>query len=310
MLKRQRQCGFSVPELMVAIAVGLVLLTLLMNTFVSNSKNAQVNMDRARLNIMMFQALNRMTTEVVRSGGWNVGSIQGWNTDYQIQINSAGNIISPGNPGSFPMVSSSDVGPIIIVGTGSGFSSGAARILSYNGTGASASGEILESFDGGPPPTVQIAGSSWAWGNPFNYADDGTNKLQILDDQATRSCILFTYDKYGDGIMHTSVGTNDRFGYRLQDNNGVGVVQQRTGGTTFTCTPGVNNTWIDITDVNEMNVTALQFTDTQTNFTANGKTVVQHDINISISANLIDDANAAYTTEASVLVRNNTLNLS
>ena len=189
MLKFKRAKGFSLIELLIASGISLILLALVISVFSNSAVHSQIDLRRGRLNIMIFDALNRMTTEVYRAGSWNVKAVTGWQTNFDVNITPSGNLISLGSPRSWPVVdSTTQVGPIIGVPSGT-HGDGRERLTDYDGSGASAGGENLVAFD--TSPTVNLPEGEWFWISPFSYEDDSTNKFQILDDTATRSCILF-----------------------------------------------------------------------------------------------------------------------
>ncbi len=297
--------GFSIVELMIALTIGLLLLTLVMGTFTSNMANGQVDMDRTRLNTMIFDALNQMGSEIARAGSWSATTVHSWGKG-TLTITQSNNTLTPENPGSFPIISPPAIGPIVIPLASAGYTSGAAQLTNYDGSGAPADGTILEPFVKEPEPPEDmftLLPNEWVWVSPFAYDNDTSHNLQIVDD----SCILFTYDKQNNGIIDTAEDNNDRFGYRLIDESGVGVIQKRIGGATFNCTSTTDNEWRNITDPNEINITQLAFSNVEPAllFTANGKAMQQQVINITISANLIDDsANAQSTKSETVVVRN------
>ena len=271
---------------------------MLFETFSQNNNTNQIDMRRVHLNLIVYSALNQMTSEIRRANGWNINTVNTWQLNYQLSIDSTV-LTLPGVAYTFPIVTTADTGPLIVSNL-SIAGDGIARLVAYNGTGTTATGQIIQSFNGAPPTTVQLSAGGWGWLNSFAYSGDTVNKFQILSDVSMASCILFVYDKTGDGIIHSK----DQFGFRLGSENGYGVVQMRTGGTTFSCTPDANNTWVDITDASEVNISALQFTDAPLTVTASGKTLTQHQITVSMTANLINDTNAAETKDETVFVRN------
>jgi prepilin peptidase dependent protein B len=78
------------------------------------------------------------------------------------------------------------------------------------------------------------------------------------DDATLGSCILYTYDANGDGLLDDQ----DIVGFRLDDDRG--VVQMRQQGdvaanTEHDTCDNADDTWLDLTDGNLIRVTALTF---------------------------------------------------
>lgn len=156
---------------------------------------------------------------------------------------------------------------------------------------------------------------------------------------ADNSCILYTYDLNEDTFVGMGTGVTitdatkqnnanmERFGFRLTP---AGSVEVRTGGSPFSCA-ATDGTWESVTNPNIVNVTALQFTQVNTNClnvtsgdswqsscsdttftgppayvapTAGDVMVESRQINISITGELYGDSSVSMSTVESVKVRN------
>lgn len=117
---------------------------------------------------------------------------------------------------------------------------------------------------------------------PANYTD--------IEIAAGNSCITFTYDADGDGVVDTSA-TDERFGYRL---NG-GAVEFRKEGKKCD-----ESGWEDLTDPNAVNITGLTFVQDLNYVTA----IAIRYIDITLSGHILNDPAVARTISERVRVRN------
>lgn len=116
-----------------------------------------------------------------------------------------------------------------------------------------------------------------------SYADVGTTGIG--------ECVVYTYDEThdddDDGGVSATVDDNEKFGFRLRDDGGVGVIDIRTQGDTInTCDDEVGATWTEITDKKLIDISLLTFN------MANSSC-----LNTSVTDGFDDDTNGATTDE-------------
>ncbi len=291
-----------------------------MNSFLTNAESSQEDLQNVRLNGAIYSALNGMTTQIARANSFSTTAASSYNAQYRLKVSPSDNLISPGSPGSLPptfpetSTANGQTGPIIITTKldengntiNNRYISGAARLTQYSGSGSSATSTNIQTWVEEPGPTsnvIDLEVGQWAWLNPFVYNTDSTNSLQIGTFAAENDCILFSYDKNNDAL----ITTDDQFGFRLAQQNGIGVIQKRNGGTPFSCAN--NSAWENITDANDIDVTTLKFTDTPTIFTVHGETMTIHNITIDIQARLVGNSDVSFTRSETIMVRNAGVNL-
>ncbi|MBE0469476.1 MAG: prepilin-type N-terminal cleavage/methylation domain-containing protein [Methyloprofundus sp.] len=155
--------------------------------------------------------------------------------------------------------------------------------------------------------------------NPFTI---GAANIQIPVD----SCILYTYDANGDGVVGTE--HTEYYGFKLQD----GRIQIRSSKAAETKTDCTGTGWETITDENKVNITSLTFSDNNSKcfnsttkklyapagedkscpatavagFSTAGDTLVEtREIAITLTGNVVGDAPVTKSLTANVKVRNN-----
>ncbi|RDV29320.1 prepilin cleavage protein [Alteromonas aestuariivivens] len=125
-------------------------------------------------------------------------------------------------------------------------------------------------------------------GSPSAFSDS----LQVSEftGEAADSCVLFSYDADGDGVLDGGVN-GDSFGYRLNNQQ----IEMRQNGSDCEATD-----WLDLTDSGVINVTGLNFALTET-VESNVTTTT---MTITLQAELVakDQISRQYTH--SFLVRN------
>lgn len=172
--------------------------------------------------------------------------------------------------------------------------------------------------------------------NPFTNRTAGLPAPldKVTDLYLSGSCILYSYDAtYSGGTAGTADTAIDFFGFRLNGGAVESITAASNLGNTSTTCANINN-WQDLTDSNVINVSALTFSETDsqcldatttTSWTfAAGDTVPPCDstaanyaaasndtlaetrqITITITANHVKDTTLTRTLTETVLVRNN-----
>lgn len=132
--------------------------------------------------------------------------------------------------------------------------------------------------------------------SPFNVT---AMNLQV---NGAKDCVLFGYDKNGDGLL-AALGTpldDEHYGFRLKDNK----VQARLTGANHSCT--IDADWEDLTDPSLVVVSALHFALSTKNVVVNANTtVVLRKVVITITGQMVGDPSVTQTVQRTVKVRNN-----
>lgn len=132
--------------------------------------------------------------------------------------------------------------------------------------------------------------------NPFN-----TNDVSI---NVGGDCLLLTYDQNGDGALPSiGAGTDDeRYGYRLMN----GAIQARPSGASYSC-GALAGAWLNITDPNVVQITALSFSQTNRIVTISSPatpTMTVRSVVISISGRLTANTSVTKTISEQIRIRN------
>lgn len=147
----------------------------------------------------------------------------------------------------------------------------------------------------------------WANANNDIGADANSNPFMAsgadITIGASNTCILFTYDRNGDGSL-PSIGSSsddERYGYRLSG----GAIQTRPWGASFSCS-AANSAWENVTDPTVVTITALTFTlTTQTLATGPGTAALNmRSVDISVTGQLVNDSTVTKTLTQHVRIRN------
>ena len=148
--------------------------------------------------------------------------------------------------------------------------------------------------------------------NPFTVLD--SSDIQILDyNTGTQNCILYSFDADENGLL----GTNEIFGFRMDDDNGVIDATTASPTDTSDCSSG---TWENFTDENVITVTDITFSndssqcrnnsdttnaDCYTTAPANGDTTVETGlVTVTIEAHLKGDTTSRKSLTDTINIRN------
>ena len=297
MLNSTRQTGFSMVELLITMGLSLVLMLGIYKVYSSFVASGFENLRQGNLTHELHSTMNTMSRELRRATTEVSYNEFDWDTDMALQLTDGeGNVmaITPGNPGSFPVVNTGDVGPIL--GAGPEFGSGRVQITSYNGSGASAQGVVLTPFQNLPPNGRLEPGEWFVVESSVKAYGENTRVLSSGD------CILFSYDKNKNLEIENDTNINEQFGFKITTTSGVGKIQKRSGGDFSDCSTG---TWVDVTNDKVINITNLNFTVADTNATnGNGDTISRKLVTISLTGQLIADSTLSKSLTNTVEIRN------
>jgi type II secretory pathway component PulJ len=259
---RSIHSGFSLVELLVSLATGLMLLAGVLGIFTATLDSQGNNLKMTRLNQELRTTMDLITRDLRRAGYWSLAADA---------MRPPGDLTPSGTSGNNKSFTSSET-PFApfgagIVGLKLMSAYGAATIDTYV-SGSEVQGDITTTFTA----ATAIPNSYWMIANPFTDPDTGGD----IDFSADDTCIQYTYDRNGD----TAIDSNEKFGFRLNS----GVVQMHTGGN-IDCSVGTG-TWSDVTS-NSISITDLAF--------ENGSTVC---LNLSDSSSDCDSTSGGYVAPA------------
>ncbi len=292
--------GFSMVELLVALATGLFLLAGVMGIFTSSLSSQGSTLKMTRLNQELRNTMDLMAREIRRSGYWHMAADA---------ASPPGDLIPNDFTGANIDFTSATGTPF------SAFGSGIVDLYIINGAGGVAipdnysNGELVRAdIEFNFPSTDPIDEGSWMILNPFTYPND--------DIVISGSCIIYAYDvnDSGDALNdRTSVTNDEKFGFRLNS----GIVQMHNqSGSAPNCS---NNTgWEDLTS-DSITISDLTFSDANNeciNLTDNpsdcgtvtpdtGDILLKiRQIDISLTGQLVSDSTVQRTFTETVRVRN------
>jgi type IV pilus assembly protein PilW len=148
------------------------------------------------------------------------------------------------------------------------------------------------------------------WANASSGAKTGTNSNPFMTNgvtiNATNDCILFTYDRDGDGAL-PSVGSgsdDEQYGFRLMNY----AIQGRPSGAAFDCATSASD-WENITDPNVVKITQLNFSRTSNAVDIDGvgagtSTISVSTVTITLTGQLASNASVSKTLTNTVKIRN------
>jgi prepilin peptidase dependent protein B len=119
---------------------------------------------------------------------------------------------------------------------------------------------------------------------------------------ASNTCILMSYDKNGSGTLPaiSAAADDERYGYRLTNN----AVQARPWGAAFNCAAAAS-AWENMTDVNAVKITTLNFALTTQAIAAGGSSTIGiRSVDITITGQLPTDSTVTKTLTEHIRVRN------
>ena len=128
--------------------------------------------------------------------------------------------------------------------------------------------------------------------DPANLLSQFSSSISVsaYPGEASNSCIVFSYDRNGNGMLDTVDG-NENFGFRLKD----GAVEIRIDGASC-----IDNGWENLSDDQVLEITQLSFELSQTI----DNNVVSNWVSISLQAKLVKNTQLSKQFNASFMVRN------
>jgi len=153
-------------------------------------------------------------------------------------------------------------------------------------------------------PSDDIRAGTWTISNPFRTIIADGSPISDYVDGETFSCILFTYDRDGDGL----IDDNERFGYRLRNDEPIAL--QVAQDSTAACDDGAgSDNWQNLNDTGIIEITAFNITQYSTPINPPNKPfkVTVHELQLEITGRLVKTVDGSIierTVRETVRVRN------
>lgn len=302
MLIMNRQKGFGIPELLIGIAVGMVIVAAAMQLLQTTLASSNDNIKMARVEQDLRQAMQMISRDLRRATAWdaavNVTRVS-MLVPLTISSNSGNVTVSTTESDDAGIDHLADIGDKAVNGT----------LIYMDAAGTLYKGTITAYSAG--TYTVNIA-TAWPAAVTTDGLPEGT--WSILRPEtgitfaASPSCVLFfyDYDSDDDGDLTDSSGAYEvtRFGYRMDNTNG--AVEIRTSSASDdTCSTG---SWEDLTDPDFVKVTAFTITENPANVsTSSGLTLGVREYTITLTGELKTDSTMTRTLKETIRVRNDSL---
>lgn len=133
-----------------------------------------------------------------------------------------------------------------------------------------------------------IAGLGTSTANPFGSVTTPTT-----------SCILYSYDTNGNGVLDTGSGNDERFGFLLN----AGVIKSRGGQADYNC--AVSDNWVPVTDDRSIRINELTFSLSTINTPiAGGRTLAIREVTITLAGQMASDPSIRQTLTQTVRIQN------
>lgn len=228
-----RQRGFSLIELLIALATGLTLLAGVLGVFSATVSSQGYNLGSTRLNQELRTVMDLAARDIRRAGYWGLASSAARPPGTLAPDATTGNVVLTNSDSAFEPFGASIAGLMILT------PSGTARITSYVSDSV-VNATVINNFTS----TTAIQPNSWMISNPFMSVTNATD-IAVSSDL---TCIQYTYDRNG----NSTVDANEKFGFRLNGS----AVEMHTGGN-INCADGTGS-WEAITN-STITITQLTF---------------------------------------------------
>lgn len=272
-VRRGGQHGLSLVELMIAVALGLMVLGVVISVFWNTLQSNKKALRMARLVQELRAVTDVMARDLRRAGYWKLAGFA-TRPDADLRIDGAtADIVSTGTAFSDWGLGQNDVAPVGLSIVGE---NGRADITGYSG-GAAVAVTLATPFAVDPLPA-----GSWTL---HSFSNDWFSVIDVMPD-----CVLFRVDRNGD----LSVDADERTGFRLKS----GALQRYASGP-HACNRG---TWTPLTDPRVVTIVAIAFSSTGSRTVDAGgdSRVLVREIGISVAAVLTSDTFVTRTLQTTV----------
>lgn len=188
----KKQCGFTITEILIGLAVGLMVMLGVTSVYMTTLETSGTTLQSSRLNQEMSAIMNIMVNDIRRAGYWGSADFENPQANPFNQIDAT----TPTNTSSL---------------------------------------RVHETADNG-----------------VNYTD---NTDDVVAANRNGSCITYTYDSDGDGVLDDT----EKFGFRWDQANEELDIRRTTSGGANNCVSSNANSWEAVTDPDFIEITNLNF---------------------------------------------------
>lgn len=290
-----RQRGFGIPEMLIGIAVGMVIVAAAMSLLQVTLRDSNDNIKMARLEQDLRQAMQMITRDLRRASTWDP-AIDVARVSLTAPLTLSG--VTGGSAGI--EVSSTTSGALASIGD----RAKGGTLIHVDNDGNVYSASITDYASN--KYTVTLGATSW----PADAATtNGVAKgsWNILRPGAaltvTSTCLLFGYDFHvDDGDPYAYVN----YGYRYDSANKAVEIRNADAAT---CASTTSGHWQDLTDPNVVEVTDFSVTDNSEVVSSLGLNVGVRQYTISMTGQLKNNSSVSRTLQETIRVRNDGLSL-
>jgi len=295
MLRRTRAGGFTLIELMIALALGSIAIAAAVGLLSSTLAMHTGTLHRTRMNQDLRQLLDVMQRDMSRAGAWGVaGAIaQAANTHDLIASGLSGSVelrsVLPGGAAAdaafaAPLSSATLVGRTLVISARRADGSTLRHELRIDSWSSGSS--VTATLSSGALPATRIAAGSWTVLSPFTeLSASGGN------------CVVFSYDENRNGLRDPQ----ERYGYRY---NAVDRAI-RAVNNADSCAGG---SWENVSDERVLRVDALAIAYRAMPIASGaGLQGLRHYGSFAVNAQLRESASADRLLRTGVAVRNDAL---
>jgi prepilin-type N-terminal cleavage/methylation domain-containing protein len=292
MLSSTHLRGFTLIELMIALALGLVAMSAGVGLLSSTLALHTDTLNRTRMNQDLRQLFDVMQRDMARAGAWNsAGAIALASATHDLSASAAsGDIVLQSMlPGTAtldpafaaPLSSAVLIGRTLIVSARD--AAGTTRRYELRVSGVTNGSAIAATVSGAALPTLRIGAGSWTIANPF---------AELLSSGS--DCVVFSYDENGNGVRDDQ----ERFGYRYNATDRA----IRAVNNAESCADG---SWENVSDERALRVTALSFAFALPAIAADNVLQTQRrSSNFAVNAQLRNIASADRALHSGAAIRN------
>lgn len=292
---RSGASGFTLVELLVAMAIGVVVVgagvTLLVSTLRSNADNLQMT----RINQDLRGIMTAISADLRRAGSWAIADdVARVSSATDLQLSGVSGTITansvargssdPNQAFSLPLAAGNLVGRTVVLVMPDSSGTATRYDLTVNSLSDSNTMTLVVPSGVTLPATLVRAGS-WTVLNPFSG----------ITVASGGNCVLFSYDLDLDGIRDS----NERFGYRRVSSQT--ILQATTSDTA--CDSGSG--WESFSDSNLVSIQQFQITQIpNATITSNLISLQVLEYTVLLGGQLVADSTVSRSERGTVQVRN------
>lgn len=293
--QQRHQSGFTLIELMISIALGLIVITSLVYMMGATMRTNTETLRATHLNQELRSVVQMMSRDLKRAGyGAKAENIALCASATPLTLSATSGTMTISMTGgneacdNLPLA----VGSVIM-----NIANVSGTIVTACATASTASWPVTASNSACPGAgsavsfaSTTVDAGAWTIINPFHTitAEDVASDADTGDD-----CILFSYDADDDGV----VDSNENYGFRFNASE----ASIETGSSVTSCTAG---TWENLTEESGVQITNLDIVGVSTTNSTAEVNVCVREIQLKLSGQLTSDSSVTRTINESVKVRN------